>query len=131
MRRPVTRWGTIRGNNSLFPGGQGSTPASSASTAGPNRLWEGDTADPAWRYQFQGLGLVELGDRAVRHDCSFPDAALSVDYDRRIRESGEPRPVRFKIFTERPWCVHLPRVPVSLRSGLQEGRDVRMSVLAG
>jgi chromate transport protein ChrA len=35
----------------------------------------GDPADSASCYQLQALGLVELGDRAVRHDGSFPDAA--------------------------------------------------------
>jgi chromate transporter len=35
----------------------------------------GNPADSAPCYQLQALSLVELGDRAVRHDDSFPDAA--------------------------------------------------------
>jgi len=35
----------------------------------------GNPADSAPCYQLQALSLVELGDRAVRHDGSFPDAA--------------------------------------------------------
>ena len=34
-----------------------------------------DPADSAACYQLQALGLAECGDRAVRHDGSFPDAA--------------------------------------------------------